>query len=117
MRFRNWLMRFMAGRCGADQLNRALNIAALVLLVLSFVTGGSAVGSLCWALALACLLWGAFRTFSERHHHMHADPDLTGNGRRHRIVKTAVQRQIQQNFRDFRQIFHFSICSFPVLEL
>jgi len=64
MRFRNWLMRFMAGRCGADGLNRALNIAALVLLVLSFVTGGGAVGSLCWALALACLVWGAFRTFS-----------------------------------------------------
>ena len=64
MKFRNWLTRVMTGRYGADSLNRTLNIAALVLLVLSFVTGGSAVGSLCWALALACLVWGFFRSFS-----------------------------------------------------
>ena len=62
MRFRNWLTRSLVGRYGADQLNRALNIAALVLLVLSFFTGG--VGRLFWALALACLRWGVFRTFS-----------------------------------------------------
>ena len=54
----------MAGRYGTDRLNRALNIAALVLLVLSLFLGRGGVGSLLWALALACLLWGAVRTFS-----------------------------------------------------
>ena len=64
MRFRNWLARVMAGRNGTDRLGRALNIAALALLVLSLFLGGSGVGSLFWALALACLAWGAFRSFS-----------------------------------------------------
>ena len=67
MRFRNWLMRVMAGRYGAmgmDKLNRALNIAALILLVLSLFLGRTGVGSLIWLLALACLVWGAFRSLS-----------------------------------------------------
>ena len=67
MRFRNWLMRVMAGRYGAmgmDKLNRALNIAALILLVLSLFLGRTGVGSLIWLLALACLVWGTFRSLS-----------------------------------------------------
>ena len=64
MRFRQWLGRVMAGRYGTDQLNRFLCVATLVLLVLSLVLGRGGVGSLFWALALACLLWGAVRTFS-----------------------------------------------------
>ncbi len=64
MRFRSWLMRVMAGRYGTDQLNRALSIAALVLLVLSLLTGRTGSGSLVWILALACLVWSTFRSFS-----------------------------------------------------
>lgn len=64
MKFRNWLARTMAGRYGTDQLNRALNIATLVFLVLSLFTGGSRFGSLVWLLAILSLGWGTFRTFS-----------------------------------------------------
>ena len=64
MRFRNWLARSMTGRYGTDQLNRALNFATLVLLVLSLFIGRSGFGSLIWLLALAGLIWGTFRTFS-----------------------------------------------------
>ena len=49
---------------GTDQLNRALNFATLVLLVLSLFIGRSGFGSLIWLLALAGLIWGTFRTFS-----------------------------------------------------
>ncbi len=54
----------MAGRYGTDQLNRALSFFTLVLLVLSFVTGTSGLGSLVWLLALVCLVWSTFRSFS-----------------------------------------------------
>ncbi len=64
MRFRSWLGRVMAGRYGTDQLNRALSFFTLVLLVLSFVTGTSGLGSLVWLLALVCLVWSTFRSFS-----------------------------------------------------
>ena len=64
MRFRNYLARIMYGRYGTDQLGRALSIAAPVLLVLSFLTGGSGFGTLLWILALACLVWNGVRTFS-----------------------------------------------------
>ena len=66
MRFRQWLGRFMAGRYGTDQLNRFLCVATLVLLVASLFTGGSALGSLVCILALACLVWETWRTFSRR---------------------------------------------------
>ena len=64
MRFRSWLTRVMAGRYGTDQLNRVLSIAALVFLVLSLFLGGSGLGSLVWVLALGCLCWSTFRSFS-----------------------------------------------------
>ena len=54
----------MAGRYGADPLNRTLNIAAIALLVLSLILGGGGIGSLFWALALTCLIWGSVRTLS-----------------------------------------------------
>ena len=66
MRFHQWLGRFMAGRYGTDQLNRFLCVATLVLLVVSLFTGGSALGSLVCILALACLVWETWRTFSRR---------------------------------------------------
>ena len=64
MRFRSFLTRVMAGRYGADQLNRALNIATLALLVLSLVLGRAGIGKLFWLLAVASLVWSTFRTFS-----------------------------------------------------
>ncbi len=64
MKIRSWLARVMAGRYGTDQLNRTLSIVTLVLLVLSFITGGAGLGRLVWILALACLCWSTFRSFS-----------------------------------------------------
>ncbi len=64
MKFRNWLAGFMAGRSGNDQLNRALNIVTLVMLVLSLFLGRTIIGSLAWILALASLAWSTIRTFS-----------------------------------------------------
>ena len=64
MRFRSFLTRVMAGRYGADQLNRALSFATLVLLILSLVLGRVGFGGLTWLLALACRGWSTFRTFS-----------------------------------------------------
>ena len=64
MKFRNWMAQAMAGRYGTDQLNRALNIATLVFLVLSLFVGGSSVGGLIWVLAILSLVWSTFRTFS-----------------------------------------------------
>lgn len=63
MKFKEWLTRTMAGRYGTDGLNRAMNILTLVLLILSLVTRGRG-SSLLWTLALACLVWTTFRTFS-----------------------------------------------------
>ena len=59
MKLRDRLMQFMAGRNGLDRLGRALNILTLVLLVLSFFGI-----SFAWFLAIACLIWGTFRTYS-----------------------------------------------------
>ena len=64
MKFRNWMAQTMAGRYGTDPLNRALNIATLVFLVLSLFIGGSSVGGLIWVLAILSLVWSTFRTFS-----------------------------------------------------
>ena len=64
MKFRNWLTRFMAGRYGTDQLNRALSIVTLALLLLSIIFGRHGFGSVLWLLALGCLVWSTFRTFS-----------------------------------------------------
>lgn len=61
---RNWLMRFMAGRNGADQFARFLSIAALVILILSMFLPGY-VGTAFWVLALACLVYSYFRMFSK----------------------------------------------------
>ncbi len=105
MRFRNWLSRFMAGRLGTDQLSRALNIAALALLILSIFTGGSGVGRLIWALALACLLWGAFRSFSrnipKRQRENEAYLNLTRN-LRERIRSARERFDQRKDYRFFR---------------
>jgi len=61
---RNWLMRFMAGRNGADAFARFLSIAALVILILSMLIPGY-VGTALWVLALGCLIYSYFRIFSK----------------------------------------------------
>ncbi len=64
MKFRSWLTRVMAGRNGADQLGRFLSFLTLILLLLSLVTGGTALSSIFWTLGLVSLVWGLFRSFS-----------------------------------------------------
>ena len=64
MKFRSWLAKFMSGRYGSDQLGRALNVATLVLLVLSILLGRRGFGRIFWLLALAGLIWNTFRIFS-----------------------------------------------------
>ena len=64
MKFRNWLVRVMAGRNGADNLSRFLSVFTVVLLLLSLLTSGTGAGGVFWALGLCCLVWGFFRVFS-----------------------------------------------------
>ena len=64
MKFRSWLARVMTGRNGADQLCRFLSILTVVLLLLSLITGGTALSGLFWSLGLVSLVWGLFRSFS-----------------------------------------------------
>lgn len=65
MKFRERMVRFMAGRYGTDRLNRVLSVATIVLLVISLFTGTrGGFGSFVWLLALACLVWSTIRTFS-----------------------------------------------------
>ena len=64
MKFRSWLTRVMAGRNGADQLGRFLSFLTLALLLLSLVTGGTALSCVFWTLGLVSLVWGLFRSFS-----------------------------------------------------
>ncbi len=95
MRFRNWLARFMAGRSGNDQLNRALNIVTLVLLVLSLFLGRTAVGSLVWILALASLAWSVIRTFSRN----------LAKRQRENAVYLARTRKLREGVRGVRDRF------------
>ena len=95
MRFRNWLARFMAGRSGNDQLNRALNIVTLVLLVLSLFLGRTAVGSVVWILALASLAWGVIRTFSRN----------LAKRQRENAVYLARTRKLREGVRGVRDRF------------
>lgn len=59
-KLQNWLRNFMMGRYGADQLNMALLILALILTLLSSITG--------WAIfstiGTVLLIWSIFRMYS-----------------------------------------------------
>ena len=65
------LRRFMAGRYGADELNRFLIVSGWVLLLLGFVLSGindrltMAVGSVLVTLSWVLLIWSVFRTLSK----------------------------------------------------
>lgn len=64
MRMRDRLMRFMAGRNGADQLARFVSIVSCVMLVVSLFLKNIA-GTVLWLLALALLVYSYFRMFSK----------------------------------------------------
>ncbi len=64
MKFRNWLMKVMAGRYGGDQLSRALNTATIVFLVLSLFLSRTGAGRVFSTLALLCIAWGTYRILS-----------------------------------------------------
>lgn len=59
MKLRSWLVRVRAGRNGMDELNRALWILAIALLILSLFIGPLRI------LGLAALIWEIFRCFSK----------------------------------------------------
>ena len=60
---RERLIRFMAGRNGADNLSRAVSLVVLVLLVVGMFVHGDAARVL-WVLAIAGLIYVYFRMFS-----------------------------------------------------
>ncbi|MBE5784805.1 MAG: hypothetical protein E7330_03310 [Clostridiales bacterium] len=61
---RDRLVRFMAGRNGADQLARFVSIVSCVLLVVSmFIRNG--IGTALWMIAFALLIYSYFRMFSK----------------------------------------------------
>ncbi len=64
MRMRDRLIRFMAGRNGADQLARFVSIASCVLLLVSMFFR-SGIGTALWVLAILLLVYSYFRMFSK----------------------------------------------------
>ena len=50
MKFREWLIKVMAGRNGTDQLCRFLSVATIVFLLLSLLIRGTGLSSLFWVL-------------------------------------------------------------------
>ena len=46
--------RFMAGRCGIDQLNRFLSILSLVLMIVAVVFNGTRFSRPIWLIAFIC---------------------------------------------------------------
>ncbi len=48
--------RFMAGRCGIDQLNRFMSVVSLVLMLLAVVFNGTGFSRLVWLLAFVLLI-------------------------------------------------------------
>ena len=67
--------RWMQGRYGTDELNRALSIGTIALLIVSLVVGratlnaetgrSSFVSTFLWYLAFAMLIWSLIRTYSK----------------------------------------------------
>jgi len=61
---RDKLIRMMYGRNGMDELARFLNIAALLILVISIFVPGT-ISILLWLVALGLLIWTYVRIFSK----------------------------------------------------
>lgn len=85
MKFREWLIKVMAGRNGTDQLCRFLSVATIVFLLLSLLIRGTGLSSLLWVLGLLCFFWGVFRSFSRNLTRRRAENEaylrLTGKAR------------------------------------
>ena len=64
MKFRNWLLRVMAGRNGVDRFGRFLSAVTVIFLLISLLTGRTGVSSLFWALGVITFFLGLFRSFS-----------------------------------------------------
>lgn len=62
-RIREWLMRFMAGRYGVDQMGKTMNWAILIFLVLAMFTGNM----LFELIGVGLLIYTYFRIFSRNH--------------------------------------------------
>ena len=62
-RFQEWMARFMAGRYGVDRLSRDLNIALLILIVISLFFRSSLLNF----LLLAGIAYNYFRILSRNH--------------------------------------------------
>lgn len=56
--------RFMAGRCGVDQLNRFLTFLVLVMMIIAVVFNKTAMASVLWTLSLFVLIILYARMFS-----------------------------------------------------
>lgn len=63
---REWLARFMAGRYGADQFNRFLSIALLVMIGINMFARGR-LGAVLSLLTWALFLYSMFRMLSRDH--------------------------------------------------
>lgn len=65
---RNWFLRFMTGRYGGDQLNRAVSFASIAFAVLAIIAGiafkKSPAGAVLWVIALALVAVVYYRAFS-----------------------------------------------------
>jgi len=71
-KFRSWLVRFMSGRRGPDELCRFLLVAALVCVLLSSFIGGLA-GSIIYGAGFAALVYGLFRMLSRNQYGRHQE--------------------------------------------
>ncbi len=57
--------RFMAGRYGVDQLNKAMLAVCAVMLIIAMIFNGTRVAALLWLLAFALLVLSYFRMLSK----------------------------------------------------
>lgn len=53
---REKIARFMAGRCGTDNLNRFLSVVSLIIMIAAVIFNRSSAGSVLWLLAFALLV-------------------------------------------------------------
>lgn len=85
---REKLQRFMAGRYGADELGRALNITGLVLLIVSmFFRKLPLIYSLLYWVALVILIFDCYRMFSKNVSKRYAENQKYRNFRYNMVVK------------------------------
>lgn len=76
----------MAGRCGADQLNRFLSVLSLVLMIIAVVFNGTVVSRLVWMIAFVLLVLvyarmlsrNLYRRSAENNSYLRIRANLTG---------------------------------------